>query len=213
MKQADKSKRTYEKILKAAIQEFGTKSFDVASLNTICHDHQISKGLIYHNFENKDTLYLCCVKACFEQLTHYLQTQEIKASSFQETIEELMSNRYQFFKEHPYYANLFFHTMLQPPAHLIDQIKEVRAEFDAFNCAQYRSAISTMTLREGITMEVALEYFYMVQEMFNQYYQSKAYQHTDFHALIKDHEVKISKVLNLMLYGIAKEETHDHATR
>ena len=36
---------------------------------------------------------------------------------------------------------------------------------------------------------------------------SKAYEYSDFHSLIEEHEMKLSKILNMMLYGIAKEKT------
>ena len=45
---------TYEKILDAAITEFGTKSYETASLNTVCSENNISKGLLYHHFKSKD---------------------------------------------------------------------------------------------------------------------------------------------------------------
>ena len=49
MKQKEKSQISKEKILNAAIIEFGTKTYESASLNNICSDNNISKGLIYHN--------------------------------------------------------------------------------------------------------------------------------------------------------------------
>lgn len=57
MKQSEKTKNTYNKILSSAIEEFGEKGYDNASLNTICSKYAISKGLIYHNFKNKDNLF------------------------------------------------------------------------------------------------------------------------------------------------------------
>ena len=56
MKKEEKTRRTYEKIRNAAIVEFGTKSYENASLNTICSENNISKGLLYHNFKGKDDL-------------------------------------------------------------------------------------------------------------------------------------------------------------
>ena len=56
MRKEEKTRRTYERILSAAIAEFGTKSYDSASLTTLCNENQISKGLVYHNFKNKDEL-------------------------------------------------------------------------------------------------------------------------------------------------------------
>ena len=73
MKKEEKTRLTCEKIIQAAIAEFGTKSYEAASLNTICSDNHISKGLIYHNFKNKDELYLICVKQCYEEMTRHIK--------------------------------------------------------------------------------------------------------------------------------------------
>mgnify|MGYP003184531549 CR=1 FL=1 len=62
MKKQEKTQKTKERILTAALQEFGTKSYDTASINSICEIGKIPKGLIYHNFKGKDELYLLCVK-------------------------------------------------------------------------------------------------------------------------------------------------------
>ena len=68
MKKEEKTKQTCEKIVHAATIEFGSRSYDAVSLNAICGKYQIAKGLIYHNFKNKDELYLYCVKKSFEKL-------------------------------------------------------------------------------------------------------------------------------------------------
>ena len=56
MKKEEKTKQTCEKIVHAATIEFGSRSYDAVSLNAICGKYQIAKGLIYHNFKNKDTV-------------------------------------------------------------------------------------------------------------------------------------------------------------
>ena len=47
MRKEEKTKLTYERILSAAMEEFGTKSYDSASLTTLCNEKRISKGLVY----------------------------------------------------------------------------------------------------------------------------------------------------------------------
>lgn len=73
MKKEEKTKQTCEKIVHAATIEFGSRSYDAVSLNAICGKYQIAKGLIYHNFKNKDELYLYCVKKSFEKLMSYME--------------------------------------------------------------------------------------------------------------------------------------------
>jgi len=205
MKQSDKSQISRDKILNAAIAEFGVKNFETASLNNICNDNNISKGLIYHYFKNKDELFLSCVKSCYDALVEYLSKESFNKTDFQNNMKKYIDLRYEFFKENPYYSHIFFITVLQPPTHLKEQIKELRKEFDEFNINRYKMDLSNLTLRDGVSEEEAIEYFYIFQEMFNSYFQSKAYENTDFESLIEAHEVKLSKILNIMLYGIAKE--------
>lgn len=38
-------------------------------MNTICTAGSISKGLLYHDYADKDALYLACVQRCFRELT------------------------------------------------------------------------------------------------------------------------------------------------
>ena len=61
MKKEEKTELTKSKIFAAAIQEFGTNGYATGSVNNICKTG-INKGLVYHNFKDKDELYLECVK-------------------------------------------------------------------------------------------------------------------------------------------------------
>ncbi len=205
MRKEEKTKRTYERILAAAIVEFGTKNYDNASVTTLCNENQISKGLVYHNFKNKDELYLKCVEECFEKMTSYLKSREYKTESVQESLHNLLEMRQQFFEENLYYCNIFFNTVIQPPKHLRKEIRVLRQKYDEFNVGCFRELLERIQLREGITIEAAIEYFMIFLEMFNGYFQNKSCENEDIHALIKDHEVNLSKILDIMLYGVAKE--------
>lgn len=197
MKQEEKTELTKERILQAAIQEFGTNGYAASTLNAICGNHGISKGLLYYNFSGKDDLYLACVARCFSHVTEYLKDKDI-----QDNLEKYMRIRFQYFSQYPRYARIFFEAVLQPPAALSAQIRELKKDFDSFNRKIYQKALSKVTLREGVTEADAIEYYEIMQEMFNGYFSSPAYAGKDFQSLIIDHEEKLPKMLNLMLYGI-----------
>lgn len=200
MKQEKKTELTKEKIIKAAMKEFGTKGYVGASLNNIC-ESGISKGLLYHNFENKDAIYLACVKRCFCQFTDYLKQQDIGADS-----QKYMSVRLCYFREHEKDAHLFFEAVLQPPAHLSKQIAQLRTDFDKLNRELYEKILLTVTLRSGVTQEDALSYFTLVQTMFNGYFSSPVYRGLSISERMIVHEENLSKLLDFMLYGIAESE-------
>ena len=93
MKQEERTRITYEKILAGAIKEFGTKSYENASLNTICNENHIAKGLLYHNFKNKDDLYLQCVKICFHELVEYLRSVPFSEENTIDSFKNLFQHR------------------------------------------------------------------------------------------------------------------------
>lgn len=205
MKQQEKTRRTQERILAAALVEFGEKGYEAASINAICGKSQIPKGLLYHNFKSKDDLYLRCVQLCYDQMTQYFGSQEPACRSAREDAKMLLALRQRFFSDHPYHAGLFFRSLLQPPKHLLPQLKEARGDFDSFCIDYYRNTLAGLSLREGITEKMALEYFTIFMEMFNGYFQSKADQGGDYRALMKAHEEKLLEILDMMLYGIVKQ--------
>ncbi len=200
MKKEEKTELTKEKIITAAIEEFGTKGYAASSLNSICKNFNISKGLIYHNFENKDKIYLSCISKCFLEVIKYLESENIEGD-----LHRYMELRFAFFSKYPLYARLFFEAVLEPPSKLINEIKEIKKGFDELNKKIYKSALKTLNLRTGITEKDALEYYELMLEMFNGYFSSSAYANTDFTMMISDHEQKLKKILNFMIYGIAKE--------
>ncbi len=203
MTQEEKTSRTRERILTAAIEEFGTKGYTAATVGEICGEHNITKGLLYHNFASKEELYLACVSRCFEQVTNYLQGQESGAE-----LQRYMERRFQFFSAYPLYARIFFEAVLQPPEKLKTAIQERKKEFDAFNRTVYRNALENLTLREGVTEQDALDYYEIMQEMFNGYFSSSAYAGKDLQFLGSEHESRLAKILDLMLYGIVERGDH-----
>lgn len=204
MKKQEKTQRTRERILEAALAEFGTKSYDGASMNSICSASQLSKGLVYHNFKNKDDLYLHCVSLCYERMMAYIREQETALGVSRTDIQELLTIRQRFLAENPHYSNIFFSSILQPPKHLVSEIRAIRAEFEAFNMQHFEAFIRQLPLREGISVETALECFVLFSEMYNGYFRSKAEQAADYKALIDAHEGKMKEIFDIMLYGIAK---------
>ena len=61
MNQSEKTELTVLRIMQAALEEFGTGGYAAGTMNNICK-RGINKGLIYHNFKDKDELYLACLR-------------------------------------------------------------------------------------------------------------------------------------------------------
>ena len=194
-----------QEIINSAIDEFGINSYVEASLNAICRNGNISKGTIYHYFKDKDDLYLVCVTECFNSLTNFLNSEKISFNKAEQAIEKYLDLRHQFFKENPKFSNIFTNALLRPPKHLLEQIKEIKTGLDKFNINFFEQVLRNTNLKSDVSHEEAIEYFLIFQESFNYYFQNKAYG--DFRNLFEEHELKLRKLLKIMLYGMAKEET------
>ena len=211
MKQEEKTRRTQERILQAAMEEFGTRSYQSASINTICNANGISKGLLYHNYENKDALYLACVERCVHMLTVYLRERCPNVGDMWSQMEQVLKMRQEFFRLHPQQAYLFFQTVLQPPQHLAGQIHELRQEFDDFYLEKYQRFLQQVPLREGISTEAALQCFMLLQEVYNGYFQNLSSKVKDFSSIIERHEGSLPVLIEVILYGISERPGSAHA--
>lgn len=200
MKKEEKTKLTYEKIMNAAIEEFGKKSYEEASINNICSHYQIPKGLIYHNFKNKDALYLECIKKCLNEMTHYLQNAVCLSDDISTQLSFLVDTRQKFFKSNPRYSSIFFHSLLNPPKHLMEEIKDLRKDYDTFLKERYTSLLQRVSL--SIQLDKAVQHLIVFQEMYNNYFRTLFYEENDMNKLIDIHETKISELIHILLYGI-----------
>lgn len=198
MKRSEKTELTISKIIEAAMSEFGANGYVGGSVNNICKSG-INKGLIYHNFKDKDELYLKCLEKSRETLVNL-----IAASECLSDLLRYMNVRMFFFKEYPNEAHIFFEAVLQPQKHLWSEIQEILQPFEEINEKVYRSVVSSVKLRDGITEEDAVGYFRQVQRMFNGYFSGSAYRHMSLDERFDKHETSLPKLLDFILYGIAK---------
>lgn len=201
MKKEIKTEITKEKIFYAALEEFGENGYSNASLNNICKKHNISKGLIYHNYENKQALYICCLNYAVDEFISYMNKQGIDFD-----IENYMKHRFAFFNDNRAIARLILEMLLQPPADIFEEFSEVQNKFNAYNLSIYKSAISKLNLREEVTEDDAIEIYSMFQTMLNSYTSNLDFKQDDAESTFFKHEKQLERILNYMLYGIAKEK-------
>ena len=99
-----------------------------------------------------------------------------------------------------------FEALLTPPAHLRGDIAGIMQPLDSLNTGILRSALSKLMLRQGVDIEQAMQYFSMLQTMFNGYYGSPSMQTRSLEERIREHEKAMPAVIDFMLYGIAQKE-------
>lgn len=198
MKQEEKTERTKSRIFDAAMKEFGMNGYAAGSVNNICKTG-INKGLIYHNFRNKDELYLECVAKSCRELIDY-----VTDHGAQEGFVEYMNARKDFFREHEPQACIFLEARTNPPHQLAERIGKIYAEFDQLNRAVFEKELSKHELRKGVSKDDALNYFFEMQKLYNLDFMKGVREEMPPHDQLKLHELNIYKMFDFMLYGIAE---------
>lgn len=200
MKKSEKTELTVSKIIEAAMEEFGKNGYAGGTVNNICKAG-INKGLIYHNFSGKDELYLTCLNQSCQKLMQYIQEQDGTKNA-----KNYMTSRMDFFNQHPKEAHIFFEALLNPPLHLTEEIRQSLTDFNKLNEKIYSATLDSLILRDGISRDDAVSYFHLMQLMLNGYFSSPAFRNTALPEKVEMHEMIVSRLLDCMLYGIAKGE-------
>ena len=203
MRREEKNALARQRIFEAALREFSEKGYAAGSLNTICAENNISKGIIYHYFTDKDELYLLCVAGCFDALAAYLmQALEGISGSVEGRLREYFDARLRFFAENPLYLGIFTDAALNPPEHLISGISEMRRIFDELNISVLTGLLDSAALRDGITVAAVVEDFRMYMDYFNLRFKDVlAGIHSPEQAL-REHEERCHRQLGILLYGV-----------
>ncbi len=202
MKREEKNLQSRQRILDGALKEFAAKSYTEASVNNICNDNDISKGIIYHYFKDKDELYLQCVKECFDALTSYLSDAvKTLSGTVEEHLRGYFDARIRFFNENPLYSNLFCNAIISPPTHLLQAIGEAKSEFDTLNMTVLTELLERVSLRPGVTVAAVAEDFRTYQDFFNDRYLSIR-QGYSAENILHDHEERCHRQLKMLLHGV-----------
>lgn len=201
MKKDLKTEITKEKILEACAEEFAQHGFDGATINGICQSHGISKGLIYHNFENKEDLYLRCVDDAVSDFISYMSKREYGTD-----FKLYMKDRQAFFESHPYDNRLIFAVVMTDNREFSEKISAVKGKFDEFNRDIYLTAVKSLKLRKGISENDALDYYALLQDMLNGYINMGGVTKSSFNSDFLNHEKNLEKILDFIFYGIAEQE-------
>lgn len=200
MKQQEKSEQSREKIIHAAIAEFGDKGYEGASLNTLLTKHGISKGMVYHYFKSKDEIYISCVKLCFDSLT-----KEIIQTKAYKDVESYFEVRGHFFLEYPSLARIFFDAIHQPPKHLELEINAAKVSFEATNLNVIQTIFKNVEFHKDINYEDTLQYFMLMQNALHIKFMSMM-KEQPYANIVHLYEKEVHKMINILLYGIMRRD-------
>ena len=210
MKREEKNALSRQRILEAALEEFSQKGYEAASLNNVCAEKGISKGIIYHHFKDKDALFLLCVEDCFTQVSAYLQeTAEALSGTAQEKLAAYFDARLRFFALHPVYLGIFAEAAFNPPAALAEEIARRRQAFDRLNADVLTGVLGKASLRAELSAETVVEDFRMYMDYFNLRFRSAFRRGCGTDEILTAHENKCRRQLDILLHGVLEDRNEE----
>lgn len=190
------------KILQVALNEFANYSYEKSSINRICTDGNISKGVMYHYFKDKDELYLLCIRYCYDTMVDYYKVRLKDELDWREEIKKFFEIRYHFFRENPLLQRIFFNTLLRMPEHLKEEIKKITKSLDDLNYEFSMKILNKIEIRHGLKPEEIIFLLEAVQNMLNEKFHIRAEGTEKIEELSLEYEEMAEKWIDIMLYGI-----------
>ncbi|MCR3923473.1 MAG: TetR/AcrR family transcriptional regulator [Firmicutes bacterium] len=166
-----------ERVLEAALDEFADKEYEAASLNRIIQNAGISKGSMYHYFQNKEDLYMYILSTVMEEkkqfLMHTLPTL-VKPNhelGLFETISLQLEISITFARANPRYHMINTHLQNMPDSALKHKIwGHFEEEFDRMVYAMVEKAIECGELREDMDKKFIMRVLRFMLLKFTDFY-------------------------------------------
>lgn len=202
MTQEERKERSKQEIFHAAMAEFGTKEYEKVTMESICTNHRISKGMMYHYYSGKDELFLLCVQNTFDALKTYIEKNaaNLTGQNAFDALKNYFLLREYFFEQDPKGKRIFETALLHAPKHLADQILRLHEPIQKMNRDFLEKVASHTSLRQDLDQERVTRYLESVEHVLSSMvacYQRDPSSH-DLHSALES----VQEVLDMMLFGV-----------
>lgn len=206
MTQKNKGMIARFKILQVALNEFANYSYEKSSINRICTEGNISKGVMYHYFKDKEELYLLCVRYCYDTMIDYYKNNLKDIKDWKEEIKNFLEIRYHFFNENPILQKIFFNTLFRAPEHLKEEIGKIVKNLDDLNNQFAMKILKKIKIRHGLKPEEIIFLLDVIHNMLNEKFHKRAENFEEIKTLSQEYEEMAEKWIDIMLYGILERD-------
>lgn len=157
MTREEQSSNMRKKIIKSAIMLYGKKGYNGTTIEEISKNIGVSKGIIYHYFNNKDDLYLVCVDNLVADFLDYLENEFNGGNGFDfKTAKTAHEIKDEFLSRHSEYTNFFNDIIFNKPEHLKEEMKKRKKPIIEMNSKIHALMLSDIKFGKGVELEDAL---------------------------------------------------------
>jgi TetR/AcrR family transcriptional regulator len=145
-----------ERILQSAIKEFADKGFEKSSTNEIVKEAGISKGILFHYFQNKKKLYLFvfdyCVELCMDE---FLEKVDEKERDIFEKLRQIASFKLELLHKYPGIFKFFEGAICEECSEVKSDIEERKKKLTESNYSKIFNNIDKSKFRDGVDVSRA----------------------------------------------------------
>ncbi len=138
------------------MNEFASKGYRYASMNSVVKSAGISKGSLFQYFRSKQGLFDAVVKIATVRVTQYLKKVRDDTAELQffERLESLIRAGFAFIDEHPLMARIYFHLLQSGEAPFgSERLAQLNQRGDEFLADLIRHGIRQGELRPDMDAE------------------------------------------------------------
>ena len=144
-------------LITAAISEFATAGYLAASTNRIVEAAGVSKGLLFHYFGDKQSLYIEAVQtSIIELIRRFDERLGPTSTDVFERLRQYTLAKWSLVEEEPSTFAFLQEAMTNPPAELQANLQATTAEVVASTYRRLFQDIDTSAFRPGVTVEQAM---------------------------------------------------------
>lgn len=204
MTQKERQERSRKEIMNAALAEFGAVGYGEVTMERICTRHDISKGMMYHYFSNKDELFLLCVEDTLERLREYLERNmgALRGIGGFGAMRGYFLLRAEFFGRYPERKLIFEDAVTRPTEELAEKISALREPLRKMNRTFLMDILSEMPLRIGLDRERVARYLESLDHLFWQLVLQYLPQYAN--AELETMLTATNEILEMVLFGIVR---------
>ena len=146
-----------ERILQAVIKEFADKGFESASTNEIVKEAGISKGILFHYFQNKKKLFLFvfdyCVEICMNEFYEKIDQEQ---SDIFEKLRQIASFKLELLHKYPSIFKFLESAIGEEYSEVKSEIEERKKKITESNYSRVFNNIDKTKFRDGVDINRAI---------------------------------------------------------
>lgn len=154
MQQEQRSERSRAQILDAALELFSHRGYGATSVQDIADAASVSKGNVYHHFEDKESIFRELLDAYFEAMSQpdFPFIRALASGEFPDNLEELgRATRESVESYRPYVALIYVDVVEFDGSHIRKFYEDMAQRFDAFLKTHGMEAKLRAKLADGLS--------------------------------------------------------------